>query len=929
MAASGFTPIQLYYSVTSTNVPLAANLVYGELALNAADGKMYYKSTAGGGTVVKIADAATATGSVLGGTAGALVYQSAPSTSAFVNIGTSTYILTSNGTVPVYTNPASITVGLATLATSATTAVSATTATFATSATTAVSATTATTATNLAGGTANRLAYQSAAGTTTFAPAPSTVGYVLGWSGSAFTWVVAPAAVSAIDLTGGGANTIVYQSATGTTAYLTNGTTGQVLGANTGAAPTWGVPTAATNIANGTAGQIVYQSAPSTTAFAGPGTSGQALVSNGATAPTFGTLPIAGGGTNSTATPTAGGVVYGTGTAQAYSAVGTTGQALVSAGASAPAFGTLGVAGGGTGQTTAAAAFTALAPSQGGNSGKYLTTNGTSASWAAAGGIAQVTTATTATTLTSTPTLLQITPASYGVTVTLPDATTCPVGGPLHCIDNRGAYPVRIANTSGTLLGFVFAGVVSYINLDNNSTAAGVWAISSNELVGASAQLLTTTIQTPQICIDLGSGKEMLISCLQNLTAIYGVVYDKTTNTFGSSTLLRTVTMTNVGSYAACLSGANQVLMVSCSSTTAFEAVALSVSGTTITVNTAATATLSANIATPFFADGCGLIAVGSSFVTSYTVATPAAQIRALSISGTTVTIGAATVLGGTAGGLIAASGSYVIAVSTETTSIYTRPHLVSGSTLTTGTGTTTTTSTQSLVHFSPLGTRWYVGHVDGTGARGSVVSLTATGNGTTTISTATTLGTVGITIDAIVVGSNKVLVLATNYAGPGNANILTDTAGTASAGTAITLDSGTAKAALFVSGTDVYVGSFQTYPGVHRVDCSGASPVLTSSTRAQTNNGNLALTSVSNAVLSRSASKVYGTNFAQIIVSGTAGQTSILTVNASGLSQRLSSYPQNSATLTAEWAPYRGKSNSERWCGDGSTVITKMECVA
>jgi hypothetical protein len=43
--------------------------------------------------------------------------------------------------------------------------------------------------------------------------------------------------------------------------------------------------------------------------------------------------------------------------------------------------GTLGVANGGTGQTTANAAFNALAPSQTTNSGKFLTTNGTDASW--------------------------------------------------------------------------------------------------------------------------------------------------------------------------------------------------------------------------------------------------------------------------------------------------------------------------------------------------------------------------------------------------------------------------------------------------------------------------------------------------------------------------------------------------------------------
>ena len=47
-------------------------------------------------------------------------------------------------------------------------------------------------------------------------------------------------------------------------------------------------------------------------------------------------LPIASGGTNSTATPTAGGIGYGTGTAHAYTAAGTSGQVLTSAGAGVP-----------------------------------------------------------------------------------------------------------------------------------------------------------------------------------------------------------------------------------------------------------------------------------------------------------------------------------------------------------------------------------------------------------------------------------------------------------------------------------------------------------------------------------------------------------------------------------------------------------------
>tara|TARA_R110000868_G_scaffold83327_1_gene235290 strand:- start:1 stop:960 length:960 start_codon:yes stop_codon:yes gene_type:complete len=46
MAQTGFTPIQLYFSSTATNVPLAANLANGELAINITDGKLFYKDNA-------------------------------------------------------------------------------------------------------------------------------------------------------------------------------------------------------------------------------------------------------------------------------------------------------------------------------------------------------------------------------------------------------------------------------------------------------------------------------------------------------------------------------------------------------------------------------------------------------------------------------------------------------------------------------------------------------------------------------------------------------------------------------------------------------------------------------------------------------------------------------------------------------------------
>jgi hypothetical protein len=53
-----------------------------------------------------------------------------------------------------------------------------------------------------------------------------------------------------------------------------------------------------------------------------------------------GKLAIAYGGTNATATPTAGAVAYGTGSAYAFTTAGTSGQVLTSSGAGAPTWAT-------------------------------------------------------------------------------------------------------------------------------------------------------------------------------------------------------------------------------------------------------------------------------------------------------------------------------------------------------------------------------------------------------------------------------------------------------------------------------------------------------------------------------------------------------------------------------------------------------------
>lgn len=60
MAASGYTPISLYYSTTASAVPTAGNLANGELALNIADMKLYAKNSSG--VVTLLASNASTTG---------------------------------------------------------------------------------------------------------------------------------------------------------------------------------------------------------------------------------------------------------------------------------------------------------------------------------------------------------------------------------------------------------------------------------------------------------------------------------------------------------------------------------------------------------------------------------------------------------------------------------------------------------------------------------------------------------------------------------------------------------------------------------------------------------------------------------------------------------------------------------------------------
>jgi hypothetical protein len=106
--------------------------------------------------------------------------------------------------------------------------------------------------------------------------------------------------------------------------------------------------------------------------------------------------------------------------------------------------GTVAIANGGTGQTSANAAFNALAPSQTSNSGKYLTTDGTNTSWATPSASLTVTNdTTTATTLY--PTFTSSTGTNItGVSVTSTKLTFVPSTGALVSTSVAGSSDARL-----------------------------------------------------------------------------------------------------------------------------------------------------------------------------------------------------------------------------------------------------------------------------------------------------------------------------------------------------------------------------------------------------------------------------------------------------------------------------------------------------
>jgi hypothetical protein len=226
--------IKVKRSSVSGKVPTTGDLELGEIAINTYDGKMYFEKNDGTASVVQVGTV-TSVGITAG--TGITVSGSPITSSGNMTVGVSTKLaeienlsgagfITQNGSGaiaartiqagtgisvahgngssqnPTITNTGvtSITGTASEIDVSASTGgvtislpatINANTTGNAATATSATSATSATTATNLAGGAANRVPYQTSAGSTSFVVAPTTTNQVLTYDGSTITWAIA------------------------------------------------------------------------------------------------------------------------------------------------------------------------------------------------------------------------------------------------------------------------------------------------------------------------------------------------------------------------------------------------------------------------------------------------------------------------------------------------------------------------------------------------------------------------------------------------------------------------------------------------------------------------------------------------------------------------------------------------------------------
>jgi hypothetical protein len=348
------------------------------------------------------------------------------------------------------------------------------------------------------------------------------------------------------------------------------------------------------------------------------------------------------------------------------------------------------------------------------------------------------------------------------------------------------------AGTSGQVLTSAGSGLPTWSAVTSGSFGTDLSFVDYT-LTVASA-LSATPSQVTLQAVSLDGVSELLI--IGGSSSAHAVVYNTNTATFGTPVLVRTANLSTTQNIGLAKISSTAVLVCSLvSSSTALETVVLTVSGSTITVGTALATTLAG--VSQLFEANTRLVTVGSSYVLNYsTNADQFPKFRAITVSGSTPSIGAELSFAGGASNSYhhsyAHSASILLHFSSTSTTVYALPITVSGTTLTAGTQATVTCNTQAFVTGILSNSRYALFFLNTTG-RGAVVSVTGS---VASISTAATTVTSSSWDPAMQVFDNQAMVKS----GINNEKIavITDTAGVATVGTEL-------------SNNDLFVGFLST----------------------------------------------------------------------------------------------------------------------
>jgi len=295
---------------------------------------------------------------------------------------------------------------------------------------------------------------------------------------------------------------------------------------------------------NGTEGRITSSGSPITTS----GSITLDLATSGVTANTYGSatqVPVftvdaygrVTSVTNTAISVTAGVSSFSAGTTGLTPNTATTGAVTLA--------GTLGIANGGTGATTASAAINALLPSQTGNSGRFLTTNGTTASWAVVSGTGTVTSVGVS--------------GANGIGVSGSPITT---SGTISL--SLGAITPTSVAATGTVTGSNLSGTNTgdqTITLTGDVTGSGTGSFATTLAnSGVTAGTYGSATQVPQLTVD-AKGR---ITSVSNVTITGGggstsetVVFHYTSGGSGNLTAVDAIVSQTSGVTATITDGAN------------------------------------------------------------------------------------------------------------------------------------------------------------------------------------------------------------------------------------------------------------------------------------------------------------------------------------------------------------------------------------